>query len=287
LRIDLVGNVSGAEKQLRDIEMRAQQEAGICLWRRKGSKMSEDDNSRDKPTNGRRGRRSKGRASSTVARPKAPQRPRVASRAVRKAAVEQPQPPQPAEEAGGGAAVEAQKADEQVAAPGPEGAGASVGGGGNVPGDPEARLPAKRIPKRRSPVSKTSAAKPQASPEADTPPRRGKAAGPRAGDRQRAGGSEKRVDTGGSATASVGPEHPTSPERIDLPAVDPMADLVGLAEGSLRESLQSLRSVSESRTLPELIERQSRHMRLMTEIWMRQAQRSMEVFNAMLSQGRK
>jgi hypothetical protein len=66
-----------------------------------------------------------------------------------------------------------------------------------------------------------------------------------------------------------------------------MAGLAGLAEQSLRDSVQSLRSVSESRTLFELLERQSRHMRLMTEIWMRQAQRSMEVFNTMLSQRRK
>jgi hypothetical protein len=148
-------------------------------------------------------------------------------------------------------------------------------------------VPAKRIPKRRSRVSKTSAAKPQASSEADTAQGRGKAAGPRAIARQRAAGSEKRDDTGGSATTTAGPVRPPSPERSDLPAVDPMADLVGLTERSLRESLQSLRSVSESRTLSELLERQSRHMRLMTEIWMRQAQRSMEVFNAMLSRRRK
>jgi hypothetical protein len=45
--------------------------------------------------------------------------------------------------------------------------------------------------------------------------------------------------------------------------------------------------VSESRTLAELLERQSQHMRLMTEIWVRQAQRSMEVFNAMLIQRRR
>jgi hypothetical protein len=65
-----------------------------------------------------------------------------------------------------------------------------------------------------------------------------------------------------------------------------MAKLAGLAERSLQESLQSLRSVSESRTLAELLERQSQHMRLMTEIWGRPAQRSREVVNAMLIQRR-
>jgi hypothetical protein len=204
--------------------------------------MSEDDNSGDKPTNGRRGRRpSKGRASSTVARPKAPQRPRVTRRTARKPAEEQVQPRETAERAGEAAAVKTART-----------------------------------------------AKAQASAEAkDTPQERGKAGGQRGGLRQRAGGRRTRVDTSGVAAPDAGPVKPTSAEPFYQPAVDPMADLTELAEQSLRESVQSLRSVSESRTLSELLERQSRHMRLMTEIWMRQAQRSMEVFNAMLSRRRK
>jgi hypothetical protein len=131
-------------------------------------------------------------------------------------------------------------------------------------------------------VSRTSAA--QASPGTQST-RQGarKTAGHQGHARQRAGGPLKRANAGAPAAPAVDPLHPTSPERYDPPIGDPMAGLAGLAERSLRESLESLRWVSESRTLSELLERQSRHMRLMTEIWMRQAQRSMEVFNAMLS----
>jgi hypothetical protein len=251
--------------------------------------MSEDDNGRDKPTNGRRGRRpSKGRPSSTVARPKAPQRPRVTRRTARKSAEEQVQPRETAERAGEAAAVKTTQADEHVIAPDPEGAGVNVEEEQGPSSGPESGPPAKRAQKRRSPSGKARTAKAQASAEAkDTPQERGKAGGQPGGLRQRAGGRRTRVDTSGVAAPDAGPVKPTSAEPFDQPAVDPMADLTGLAEQSLRESLQSLRSVSESRTLSELLERQSRHMRLMTEIWMRQAQRSMEVFNAMLSQRRK
>jgi hypothetical protein len=72
-----------------------------------------------------------------------------------------------------------------------------------------------------------------------------------------------RVDAIGPAAPSVDPVRTTSPERLDQPTVDPMADLVGLAERRLRESLESLHSVSEGRTLSE------------------------EVFNAMLNQPRE
>jgi hypothetical protein len=142
-------------------------------------------------------------------------------------------------------------------------------------------------------VGKASDATSQAGPEAlDQPQGRGKGGqhvetGRRVGTRRLAAAPQTRVDTGDPAAPSVDPGRPTSPEHFDLPTVDPMADLAGLAERSLRESLESLRSVSESRTLSELLERQSRHMRLITEIWMRQAERNMEVFNAMLSQRRE
>jgi hypothetical protein len=175
--------------------------------------------------------------------------------------------------AGRTAAVEAEKADENVPAPGPEDAGAKVAGEKLVSGEPKDRAPAKNGPKRRSPVSKASDAKAQ-----DAPRGRGEAGGQHGG---------TRVDAGGPAAPGVDPIDQTSPNRYGLPTVDPMADLVGLAEPSLLESLESLRSVSESRTLSELVERQSRHMRLMTEIWMRQVQRSVEVFNVMLSQRRE
>jgi hypothetical protein len=243
--------------------------------------MSEDDNGRDKPTNGRRGRRpSKGRASSTVARPKAPQRPRVARRTARKPSEEQVQPRETAERAGEAAAVNMTQADEHTAAPDPEGAGVSVKEEQGPSAGPDSEPPAKRAQKQRSPSGKAGTAKAHASGEAkDTSQGRGKAGGRPGGLRQRAGGRRH--------VASSDQAAPTSPAPFDQPTVDPMADLAGLAEQSLRESLQSLRSVSESRTLSELLERQSRHMRLMTEIWMRQAQRSMEVFNATLSQRRK
>jgi hypothetical protein len=259
------------------------------LRRREGSNMSEDDNGRDKPTNGRRGRRPvKGRASSTIARPKAPQRPRVARRTVRKASEEQVQPRETAERAGEAAAVETTQADEHVTAPDPEGEGVSAEKERDASSGPESGPPAERAQKRKSPSSKARTAKGQASVEAKHPPQeRGKAGGQPGAPRQRAGGRRTRVDTSGPAAPNAGPVKPASPEPFDQPTVDPMADLAGLAEQSLRDSLQSLRSVSESRTLSELLERQSRHMRLMTEIWMRQAQRSMEVFNAMLSQRRK
>jgi hypothetical protein len=251
--------------------------------------MSEDDNGRGKPINGRRGRRpAKGRASSTIDRPKAPQRPRVARRTVRKPSEEQVQPRETAERAGETAAVETTQADEHVAALDTEGAGISVEEEQGSSSGPVSSPPAKRAQKRKSPSGKARAARPQASVEAkDTQQERGKAGGQRGGPRQRAGGRRTRADTVGSAAPSAGPVGPTSPAPFDQPTVDPMADLAGLAEQSLRDSLESLRSLSESRTLSELLERQSRHMRLMTEIWMRQAQRSMEVFNAMLSQRRK
>jgi hypothetical protein len=251
--------------------------------------MSEDEISRDTPTGGRRGRRStKGRASSAIARPKAPQRPRVSSRTSAKSAAEEPQPSELAVEVGGTAVVEAQKADKKVAAPSQEDAGASGEGEENRSGASEVSPPPeKRIPKRRSPAGKAGAAKPQASPEAQDPPQRRGKAGAQRGTRQRADSPAKRVDAAGGAAPSVSRGQPTAPEHFDLPTVDPMAGLAELADRSLQESLQSLRSVAESRTLSKLFERQSRHMRLMTEIWMRQAQRSMEVFNAMLSQRRE
>jgi hypothetical protein len=249
------------------------------MRRREGIKMNEDDISRDSAPSGRRGRRSpKGRSTSTIARPKAPQRPRVSSRNGRKPAAEEPQPSKPAAEASVPAAVETQKADEMVTAPGSDDAEARGGGEEERPGASEASPPAKRTAKRRSPRSKAGDATPEASPEAqDTQQGRGRAGALRGGARQRADRPGKRIVAGGRAAPSAGRAQPTTPERVDVPTVDPMKDLAGLAERSLQESLQSLRSVSESRTLSELLERQSRHMRLMTEIWMRQAQRSMEV----------
>jgi hypothetical protein len=250
--------------------------------------MSEDDISRDNTTGGRRGRRSsKGRAAGTIARPKAPQRPRVSSRTVRKPAAEQPQSSESATGAGGTAAVEAQKADEMVDAPDPTDAGANGGGETDRSGASKTSPPAKN-PKRRAPRSKAGAATLQSSPkEQDAQRGRGKTGTQSGGARRRTGAPGNRVAAGGRAAPSADRARPTAPERVYEPTVDPMADLVGLAERSLRESVESLRSVADSRTLSELLERQSRHMRLMTEIWMRQAQRSMEVFNAMLNQRRE
>jgi hypothetical protein len=149
----------------------------------------------------------------------------------------------------------------------------------------ETSPPAKATPKRRAPQGKAGAANPQASPEAqDTPQGRRKAGGHRGVAQQRAGSSGKRVATISLALPNAGQTN--APKRFDLPTVDPMADLVGLADRRLQESLQSLRSVADSRTPSELLERQSQHMRLMMEIWMPQAQRSTEVFNAMLNQRR-
>jgi hypothetical protein len=274
--------------QLRHIDSCAQQEGDVCLRRREGSKMSDDDSGRDKPTNGRRGRRpSKGLHQARwlgQSRRSAHEWPVVRFERLPLSS----RNPSPPAEAGRAAALETHKKDEQVPMPGPEGAGAGVEVGGIHTGEPEVHVPVKNIPKRGSPASKAKAAKPQASSEAqDTPHGRSEAGAQRGATRQRAGGRRKRVDPRSQAAPGVDPVNPTSPEPSDQPTADPMADLAGLDEQSLHESLQSLRSVTESRTLSELLERQSRHMRLMTEIWMRQAQRSMEVFNAMLSHRRK
>jgi hypothetical protein len=202
-----------------------------------------------------------------------------------------PRIPQPAEDTGRPADDAAAPTPEQPVATNPDSEGAPVAAKSAGSSIPDGQAPEKKPTKRRSPARKTSASKASAASEAQAAPteRKKAASGTRQGaTRRRTPGPRTRGDAKGPSASPADVAQSVAPsDASGSPPIDPMAELAGLAERSLHESLQSLRSVTESRSLSELLERQSRHMRLMSEIWVRQAQRSMEVFNAMLVQRRK
>ena len=197
---------------------------------------------------------------------------------------ETPAPSRPAE-------VAAAPPPEQLVATNPDSEGTPVSAKSAVSSIQDDQAPEEKPIKRRSPARNTSAHKAKAASEAQAAPteRKKAASGARQGaPRRRTPGPRTRGDAKGPSTSNGDVAQSVAPTKDSgSPPIDPIAELAGLAERSLHESLQCLRSVTESRTLSELLERQSRHMRLMSEIWVRQAQRSMELFNVMLVQRRR
>ena len=232
--------------------------------------MDDDGSTRDKkpPTRGRRGA-AKSKASSWVARPEKPQRRQVGSRALRRDQARE------RKDAGGlDAASQGDKVAREVSLSALDDCPAQTEDAINAAGADQAAT-ARNAPGALGEAAERATSMPedrgptQVSEEPTHEP--GLAEG-----RRSSAKFQPVVDFAETpSTADPGPQ-----PDIDLPSPDALVELAGLAERGFQECMQSLRSLSEARALPELLERQSQHMILMTEIWMRQARRSLEVFSS-------